>query len=101
MYSRSLYDMIYPFVSIFLNMRSFKWWCSQTNPKLPDFKHRRTREALWIDGLANPPWVKSKLIAMGQRAQSPVGSDVQVPFGVVTPDRKWYCSLDDYLVKST
>lgn len=31
----------------------------QTGPNYPDFNHRVSREALWIDGRYNPPWVAS------------------------------------------
>eukprot|EP00850_Spirogloea_muscicola_P001888 SM000007S20848 [mRNA] locus=s7:521683:523212:- [translate_table: standard] len=41
-----------------------KWWdnrFSKTNPKSPDFKHKETGEALWIDSRQTPPWVAGQL----------------------------------------
>jgi hypothetical protein len=35
--------------------------CLQRNPGSPDFKHKVTRKALWIDGWATPAWVKERL----------------------------------------
>ncbi|KAJ7524280.1 hypothetical protein O6H91_18G084900 [Diphasiastrum complanatum] len=32
--------------------------------RYPDFKHKKTQEALWIDGKSVPPWVKSHLASM-------------------------------------
>ncbi|RZC50420.1 hypothetical protein C5167_018837 [Papaver somniferum] len=40
------------------------WWDNRKNkrtPKHPDFKHKHTGEALWVDAKYNPPWVKSQL----------------------------------------
>jgi len=31
------------------------------NPKSPDFKHKVTKEVLWVDGWSTPPWVKAML----------------------------------------
>jgi len=39
-------------------------WFAQKNPQHPDFRHRRSNEALWIESPANPPWVKEKLSVM-------------------------------------
>jgi hypothetical protein len=36
-------------------------WCLQMNPKSPDFKHKVTKKALWVDGWSTPPWVKVAL----------------------------------------
>nr|XP_010923481.1 protein OSB1, mitochondrial [Elaeis guineensis] len=40
------------------------WWDNRKNkknPKYPDFKHKHTGEALWVEGKHNPPWVNSQL----------------------------------------
>lgn len=42
----------------------FNW---QRSPKYPDFKHKDTGEALWIEGRYNPPWVKSQLAILDSR----------------------------------
>ncbi|EOX94584.1 Primosome PriB/single-strand DNA-binding, putative isoform 3 [Theobroma cacao] len=37
------------------------------SPKYPDFKHKDTGEALWIEGRNNPHWVKSQLEILDSR----------------------------------
>jgi pentatricopeptide repeat protein len=34
------------------------------NERHPDFKHKRTQAALWLDNRQNPSWVGEKLAAM-------------------------------------
>ncbi|KAJ7527655.1 hypothetical protein O6H91_16G065000 [Diphasiastrum complanatum] len=44
-----------------------QWWdnrLTKKTPKHPDFKHKRTLESLWVDGLLNPSWVKEKMASM-------------------------------------
>lgn len=41
-----------------------EWWDNRNNkrnPRAPDFKHKDTGEALWINSRYNPLWVKSQL----------------------------------------
>ncbi|MCO5551378.1 hypothetical protein L7F22_004880, partial [Adiantum nelumboides] len=41
------------------------WWdnrSSKRSPTQPDFKHRLTKEPLWIDSRDNPPWVHDELV---------------------------------------
>ncbi|KAI5061374.1 hypothetical protein GOP47_0023879 [Adiantum capillus-veneris] len=41
-----------------------QWWDKRkrkANPNAPDFKHKKTQKALWIDGPNNPGWVKFML----------------------------------------
>ena len=79
---------------------SFDWlfslfWSLQRNPKYPDFKHRRTREALWMDDWSNPPWVNSKLIALAvSEGQPDDGSNFQVHHGAPGADCR-YCIVED------
>ncbi|KAF3778392.1 Protein OSB1 [Nymphaea thermarum] len=50
-----------------------EWWdnrSSKRNPKYPDFKHKDTGEALWIEGRNNPSWVKSQLAVLDSKMQS-------------------------------
>ncbi|XP_030497295.1 protein OSB2, chloroplastic isoform X2 [Cannabis sativa] len=50
-----------------------EWWDNRRNkrnPKYPDFKHKDTGEALWIEGRSNPPWVKSQLAILDSRMGS-------------------------------
>ena len=42
----------------------------QKNPRYPDFKHKHTGEALWIDGRNNPNWVVSQLAVLDSRMGS-------------------------------
>ncbi|XP_010936149.2 protein OSB1, mitochondrial [Elaeis guineensis] len=49
------------------------WWDNRKNkksPKYPDFKHKDTGEALWIEAKYNPPWVKSQLAILDSRKDS-------------------------------
>ncbi|CAK9210262.1 unnamed protein product [Sphagnum troendelagicum] len=39
------------------------FWLS-TNERYPDFKHKKTGEALWIEDRGNPPWVAAEMAAM-------------------------------------
>ncbi|KAH9540911.1 hypothetical protein CY35_14G031200 [Sphagnum magellanicum] len=44
-----------------------QWWdhrSEKTNERYPDFKHKKTREALWLEDQRNPPWVASEIAAM-------------------------------------
>lgn len=50
-----------------------EWWDNRKdkrNPKYPDFKHKDTGEALWVEGRYNPPWVKSQLAILDERMGS-------------------------------
>ncbi|KAL8137292.1 hypothetical protein V2J09_003293 [Rumex salicifolius] len=49
------------------------WWDNRKNkknPKYPDFKHKDTGEALWIESRYNPPWVKSQLEILDSRMEA-------------------------------
>ncbi|XP_039001063.1 protein OSB2, chloroplastic-like, partial [Hibiscus syriacus] len=50
-----------------------EWWDNRQNkrnPKYPDFKHKDTGEALWIEGRNTPHWVKSQLEILDSRMSS-------------------------------
>ncbi|KAJ6352340.1 hypothetical protein OIU76_001538 [Salix suchowensis] len=50
-----------------------EWWDNRKdkrNPKYPDFKHKDTGEALWIEGRYNPPWVKSQIAILDEQTGS-------------------------------
>ncbi|KAL3531279.1 hypothetical protein ACH5RR_010601 [Cinchona calisaya] len=50
-----------------------EWWDNRKNkrsPNYPDFKHKDTGEALWVEGRYNPPWVKSQLAILDARLES-------------------------------
>ena len=43
--------------------RPEEWWdnrATRKNPRAPDFKHKVTRQALWIDNWQTPEWVGTK-----------------------------------------
>lgn len=53
------------------------WWDNrkdktdaQRPPRYPDFKHKHTGEALWVEGRFNPPWVKSQLEILDARREA-------------------------------
>ncbi|KAL5792826.1 hypothetical protein ACOSP7_001420 [Xanthoceras sorbifolium] len=55
-----------------------EWWDNRKNkknPKYPDFKHKDTGEALWVEGRNNPPWVKSQLAILDSRMGSSHSDD--------------------------
>ncbi|KAJ7563082.1 hypothetical protein O6H91_03G096300 [Diphasiastrum complanatum] len=56
------------------------------SPKHPDFKHKSTREGLWIEGRLNPPWVKAKMstMAFGQIQSGGLRSQVHDSFDNVS-----------------
>ncbi|KAM3260105.1 hypothetical protein ACQJBY_051396 [Aegilops geniculata] len=51
-----------------------EWWDNrkdkQKNPRYPDFKHKSTGEALWVEGRNNPNWVVSQLAILDSRMGS-------------------------------
>jgi pentatricopeptide repeat protein len=51
-----------------------QWWdhrSEKVNSRYPDFKHKTTQQALWLDGILTPPWVEAKLAAMAPRSIQP------------------------------
>ncbi|KAL2323495.1 hypothetical protein Fmac_027874 [Flemingia macrophylla] len=66
-----------------------EWWDNRNtkrNPKGPDFKHKDTGEALWIESRYNPPWVKSQLEIMDSRMGSMAGQNARMPVDMMTAD---------------
>ncbi|XP_061338137.1 protein OSB2, chloroplastic-like [Gastrolobium bilobum] len=66
-----------------------EWWDNRKNkrnPKGPDFKHKDTGEALWIEGRSNPPWVKSQLEILDMRMGSVAGQNTRMPVDMVSAD---------------
>jgi len=44
-----------------------QWWDNRSekvNAKYPDFKHKMTQKALWLDDRQTPPWVEAELAVM-------------------------------------
>ncbi|XP_062080888.1 protein OSB2, chloroplastic-like isoform X2 [Humulus lupulus] len=63
-----------------------EWWDNRKNkrnPKYPDFKHKDTGEALWIEGRSNPPWVKGQLAILDSRMGSFNGQDSRMDANLV------------------
>ncbi|KAF8392289.1 hypothetical protein HHK36_022631 [Tetracentron sinense] len=58
----------------------------QRNPKYPDFKHKDTGEALWVEGKYNPPWVKSQLTILDSRMESLHAHEGSMPFSLMAGD---------------
>ncbi|KAK7260305.1 hypothetical protein RIF29_26251 [Crotalaria pallida] len=70
-----------------------EWWDNRKNkknPKGPDFKHKDTGEALWIEGRSNPPWVKSQLAILESRMGPQAGHNTRMPVDMMTPDETLY-----------
>lgn len=65
-----------------------EWWDNRKNkknPKYPDFKHKDTGEALWVEGRNNPPWVKSQLAILDTRMGS-LGQDGRMEANLMAGD---------------
>lgn len=58
------------------------------NSKLPDFKHKATKEALWVDGWSTPPWVKARLTQ--GKLQSRVDFHTNDSQETAQPNRYWH-----------
>ncbi|KAI9080375.1 hypothetical protein K1719_037769 [Acacia pycnantha] len=77
---------------IFLIKAYLNFWCLkylenlQRNPKYPDFKHKDTGEALWVEGRTNPPWVKSQLEIMDARMELFPPQNAKTPVSMVSAD---------------
>ncbi|KAF7850637.1 hypothetical protein BT93_L5175 [Corymbia citriodora subsp. variegata] len=66
-----------------------EWWDNRKNkknPKYPDFKHKDTGEALWVEGRYNPPWVKSQLAKLDTRMGSLQYQDARMPVSAMAGD---------------
>ncbi|KAI3421398.1 uncharacterized protein J3R85_012314 [Psidium guajava] len=66
-----------------------EWWDNRKNkknPKYPDFKHKDTGEALWVEGRYNPPWVKSQLAKLDSRMGSLQWQDARMPVSAMAGD---------------
>ncbi|XP_028758426.1 protein OSB1, mitochondrial-like [Neltuma alba] len=66
-----------------------EWWDNRKNkrnPKYPDFKHKDTGEALWVEGRSNPPWVKSQLAILDARMGSLTNQHGNISANMVTVD---------------
>ena len=61
------YIFLYASFIMLIHHYFFDW---QRNPKYPDFKHKDTGEALWVEGRYNPSWVKSQLAILDERMGS-------------------------------
>ncbi|KAL5561800.1 hypothetical protein UlMin_031547 [Ulmus minor] len=66
-----------------------EWWDNRKNkknPKYPDFKHKDTGEALWIEGRYNPPWVKAQLAILDTRMGSLNDKDSRMQSNILAGD---------------
>ena len=66
-------------------------YCTQIDAKLLDFKHRLTKQAPWIDSWRDPPWVKSKVIAVARGKEE--GSVGHFLIGGAGLGSRLYCPL--------
>lgn len=73
--------MLYP-----LNFKSILLCDLQKNPKYPDFKHKDTGEALWVEGRYNPSWVKSQLAILDSRMESFRDQDARMHVNLMAGD---------------
>ncbi|CAK9143784.1 unnamed protein product [Ilex paraguariensis] len=66
------------------------WWDNRKNkrnPNYPDFKHKDTGEALWVEGRYNPSWVKSQLAILDSRMESLQDQNASMQMNFMTGDR--------------
>ncbi|KAI7754598.1 hypothetical protein M8C21_003726 [Ambrosia artemisiifolia] len=54
---------------------------NKRSPNYPDFKHKDTGEALWVEGRFNPSWVKSQLSVLDSRMESNANTRSDSMFG--------------------
>lgn len=73
-----------PFLLVYSSVIFVCDW--QKNPKYPDFKHKDTGEALWVEGRNNPPWVKSQLAKLDTRMGSLQWQDARKPVSAMASD---------------
>jgi hypothetical protein len=55
------------------------------HPKSPDFKHKVTKKALWVDDWSTPPWVKRML-----KIPFHVGYHTSDSQKILQPNRYWH-----------
>ncbi|KAG2331470.1 hypothetical protein Bca52824_002650 [Brassica carinata] len=74
------------------------WWDrrrSKKNPRLPDFKHKHTDEALWLSSDTTPVWVTRHLELLDQRrgeddTEEPEHDEIHLwKFFFANPDEWW------------
>lgn len=66
-----------------------EWWDNRKNkrsPNYPDFKHKDTGEALWVEGRSNPPWVKSQLSVLDSRMETFRDHNSNMPVNFMSAD---------------
>ncbi|CAA3003999.1 Hypothetical predicted protein, partial [Olea europaea subsp. europaea] len=67
-----------------------EWWHNRKNkrsPNYPDFKHKDTGEALWVESRYNPPWVKSQLAILDSRMESFLDHSSSMHVNFISTDR--------------
>ncbi|KAI5059723.1 hypothetical protein GOP47_0026042 [Adiantum capillus-veneris] len=79
-----------------------KWWdnrSSKRSPRHPDFKHKVTKEPLWMHGRNNPSWVKDELFRRGFAVEQSIetsSSPDAFPASLI-----WDCSRNKDLSRGT
>ncbi|MBA0565886.1 hypothetical protein Golob_010741 [Gossypium lobatum] len=62
----------------------FEWWDnrkSKKNPRQPDFKHKDTGEALWLNP-NDPPWIKKQLQLLDSKLAEGLGNRESRRYGI-------------------
>ena len=77
---KHIFELTHVFINFLILMNL------QRNPKGPDFKHKDTGEALWVEGRFNPPWVKSQLAILDTRMGSLADQNGRRPVSAVSTD---------------
>ena len=57
-------------MKVYNHLTLFGVFPMQKNPRGPDFKHKVSGEALWIDSYTGPKWVKSQLEALDMKSKA-------------------------------
>lgn len=66
----------------------YEWWDNRnqkSNPKHPDFKHKSTGEALWLQA-TDPPWIRKQLELLDAKMEE---KDQDGHFGSDSSMSKW------------
>ncbi|KAI5084889.1 hypothetical protein GOP47_0001058 [Adiantum capillus-veneris] len=75
------------------------WWdnrSSKRSPRQPDFKHKLTKQPLWLDSRDNPSWVHDELIRCGYAADG-----MAITTDNFSPSLIWACSKNKDLSRGS
>ncbi|KAI5070869.1 hypothetical protein GOP47_0015212 [Adiantum capillus-veneris] len=78
-----------------------QWWDNRSSkraPRQPDFKHKLTKQPLWMDSPSNPSWVSNELVRHGLAIEQCI--QMTSPSNAFLPGL-WACSKNKDLSRGT